>query len=1024
LKTWLIHNPVWHNRIFFVCLAVLLILPNGQAGAQDSGIICSAVQSQIDAKPGTIAAVSIKVTNAASEKQKYTASIDLPEEWRKVIREFPFEINAGETCVRLITFSIPSDAPAGRYEIRYSIKDNALSAHEAAVSIEVNVLSINQLDLKLLQSPRFSIAGTTFATTVLVMNQGNSAGDVHIKCKSSYNFPIRLDSAILNLEPKETRQVQVYITPDEKSSKVNHTLEIEARSMRDTTVRVKISNVVEIIPREAKVEEEYFRFPVSLRLREVGQDDKFAPQAEVYGYGSLSENKTDILEFLFRGPETQTKSTLGRRDEYKVTYRRDNLELLAGDQNYSLSTLTEAGRYATGFGGKIKTGGLSAGGFYNTTRWSTSDQKELGGFVNYSFIEQAALGVNYLRKREQFSSDIISMQGMFKPIAGTTLDLEYGAGEKDGKQDNAFAAQLLGNQRWIAYNLRYVDAGPDYGGYYRDIKFLSSSINLQPIQKLRIETYMRLEDRNLARDTNQIYVPHNVSYQVGAGYSNIISVYYLNNFQQDRFDSSKYRKREEAIQTRVGYTFSFASLYANMDFGKTRDELNTKESPYKRLALSANFNPFTRHSYGTSVEYSEYWDVYTGEYQERLSGNFNAWIFFGESTQAQLNIYGSRVNTTVKQTYSMFEASIEHILPFKHKIILKGRHTIITPSYKNTENAYALEYEIPIALPIKRITSIGQLRGSVLDERNKGIANVMINIGDNKALTDKNGIFYFGALKPGTVFLSVDKGSIGYDRITDKPMPMELTIKGGEETRLLLRITRSVTIAGEVILFSAKATGILDTSTALVEIGGKPGVFLEISSSTEMHRRVSDSKGKFLFADLRPGEWMLKVIGGDIPEYHTVTPDSIRIILLPGERKDVTIQIKPRKRTIKMLEGSLQSPQIYPKVKKEEAVASIPVIPQKIEDKDTINSEIYPQKPCMITYDEKRKGYILQISSWTTRWKANKVAKMADNKIEGLRTFKQAANIPSIGRRYRVYIGNFKTREEAVDFCHQFDFNY
>jgi len=240
----------------------------------------------------------------------------------------------------------------------------------------------------------------------------------------------------------------------------------------------------------------------------------------------------------------------------------------------------------------------------------------------------------------------------------------------------------------------------------------------------------------------------------------------------------------------------------------------------------------------------------------------------------------------------------------------------------------------------------------------------------------------------------------------------------------LLRITRSVTIAGEVILFSAKATGILDTSTALVEIGGKPGVFLEISSSTEMHRRVSDSKGKFLFADLRPGEWMLKVIGGDIPEYHTVTPDSIRIILLPGERKDVTIQIKPRKRTIKMLEGSLQSPQIYPKVKKEEAVASIPVIPQKIEDKDTINSEIYPQKPCMITYDEKRKGYILQISSWTTRWKANKVAKMADNKIEGLRTFKQAANIPSIGRRYRVYIGNFKTREEAVDFCHQFDFNY
>jgi hypothetical protein len=1020
LKTWLTYNPVSYNRIFFICLAVLLTLPNVQASQQENKVMCSAVQPKIDAKPGTTVALSIKVTNATPELQKFNAKLDLPEGWRQVIREFPFEITAGKADFRLVTVSIPSDAPAGRYAIRYSVRDNASPANEADVSIEVNIVSIIQLDVKLLQAPRFSIAGTTFATTILVTNQGNSAGSMNLYCKSSYNFPIRLDSSVINLAPKEVRQVIVYVTPDEKSGKVNHTLEIDARSRQDTTIRVRVSSVVEIIPNTSKVEEEYLLFPVSLRLREVGQDGKFTPQAEVYGYGSLSEKKTDQLEFLFRGPETQLVSTLGLRDEYRISYHRDNLELLAGDQNYSLSTLTEAGRYATGIGGKAQIGALSAGGFYNSTRWTISSQKEIGGFIDYDVLKNAALGINYLRKREEFSSDIMSIRSIIKPISETMLDLEYGSGEKDSKKDDAFAAQLIGNQKWISYNLRYIQAGSNYGGYYRDINFFSSSINLRPMGNLRIETYMRLEDRNLARDTNQIYVPHDVSYQVGAGYADLVSVYYINNFQQDRFDSSKYRTREEAIQTRLGYSFSFANIYANMDLGITRDELHSKESPYKRFSLSTSFSPFSKQNYSTSVEYTTLTDTYTGEKQERLSANLYAWILLGESTQAQFNIYGSRINASVKQTYSMLEASIEHILPFKHKIILRGRHTIITPSIQNNEDAYALEYQIPIGVPFKRITSVGQLRGFMQDEQGRGIANVIVNIGDNKAMTDKSGLFYFGSIKPGTVFLSVDKASIGFDRITDQPMPMELLIKGGEETKLVLKVTRSVTIAGDVILYGTKEKGTLDTTTSIVEIGGRAGVFMEISSSTEMHRRVTDNKGKFIFNDLRPGQWTLKVIGGDIPEYHNIYPDSIRIILLPGERKDTTIQIRPRKRVIRMLEGSQSIPQMTPKF---EANLSVPPRPPEIEKKkDTISAITQPHKTCMISYDEKRKGYVLQISSWITKKKAEKVAKYAD-RIAGLKTFKQAAYIPSIGRRFRVYIGNFKTREEAVDFCYQFDFD-
>lgn len=783
------HDPVRLNRIFFICLLAALPLLYGFARQQESKVVCDAVQSQIEAKPGTIAAASIKVTNLTSEQQAYDAVIDLPAGWRPVIREFPFEIKAGDADVRLITFSIPSDAPANRYEVRYSVRDHASPVHEAIVSVEVVVVRVVQLDLALLQAPRFVIAGTTFTTAVLVTNQGNSASSVQISYRSSNDFPVRLDSTIINLAPKETRRVQFFVTSDEKSGKVNHTLEVEAKSGQDTTIRVKISSVVEVIPRMTKVEEEYLLYPVSLRVREVGQDGKFSPQGEVYGYGSLNENRTDRLEFLFRAPETQTVSTLGQRDEYRISYRRDSLELYAGDQNYTLSTLTELGRYASGIGGRITSGAISAGGFYNSTRWTISKQKEAGGFLDYDVMKGATLGVNYLSKREQFSSDIMSVQGLFKPLTGTILNLEYGTGVKDDKHDDAFAALLQGNQRWIAYDLRFVQAGPDFGGYYQDIDFFSSSINLQPMRNVRIETYIRLENRNLARDTNQTDVPHDASYQVGVGYLDYFSIYYLNNSQQDQSDSSKYRTREDAIQARVGYNFSVANVYANMDYGTTRDELLIKKSPYKRLALSASFNPIAKQSYSTSFEYTTSRDPNTGEDQERLSANLSAWILFGQSTQAQLNIYGSRIIASIPQTYSMFEASIEHVFPFNHKITLHARITNITPSITNREAAYTFEYAIPIGIPIKRITAVGQLRGTIIDENGRGIANVLINIGDAAALSDRHGGFFFASLKPGSVFLTVDKASIGFDRITTQPMPMEVLVRGGEETNLILRVT-------------------------------------------------------------------------------------------------------------------------------------------------------------------------------------------------------------------------------------------
>jgi hypothetical protein len=389
----------------------------------------------------------------------------------------------------------------------------------------------------------------------------------------------------------------------------------------------------------------------------------------------------------------------------------------------------------------------------------------------------------------------------------------------------------------------------------------------------------------------------------------------------------------------------------------------------------------------------------------------NGWLLLGQATQAQMNLYSSRVNTSPVQSYTLLEGSVEHIFPFNHKITLRGRESIIATSATTSDVAYSLEYSIPLAVPVRRITAVGQLRGIVKGENGRGVPNVLINAGSDAALTNEKGEFLFSSLKPGSYYVTVDRASIGLDNIMTQPTPIEVTIVGGEDTPLDLEVTRSVEVTGSVVLYSMKEAALGDTSTTYLEQGGEPGVFLELTNGTEINRRVTDSRGRFSFTGIRPGTWTLSVIGGNVPEYHLIIPDTIRLALSPGDKKDVTVQLKPRKRTIRILqEGSiLPGTPVVPEKK-----AELPAVPEKKLESppSTQQSEL----PCVVSYDARQKGYVLQISSWLTESKANAVSTQA-GKISGMKSFTVTKLVPSLGIRYRVYLGVFKSQQAAEEMC-------
>lgn len=985
--------PANRCRIFFFLIAMLL---SARSLAQHEAIEVVPSQPLLQTTDGNIVSTSVRVTNKTSAPQSFEASLLLPAGWKAIAFDRRFDIAPQQTDIRLISFLLPSATLAGTYDLHYAVKTNDTQA-SAAIRVEVRPTVL--LEVKLIEAPRFIVAGEQYTQRFALTNRGNVITRVALSARSSALFATQLDSAVVHLFPQERRAVSVSVlTTADLPDRIFNTVELRVEVPRDSVV-TSASGVVMVVPRVARAREQYLDLPLSAKLRTVGEDERVGTQLELSGASSLREDRTDRMEFLLRGPETHTRSALGTRDEYRVRYRNEFLHVTLGDWNYSLSPLTELARFGIGGEGMIALGDVTVGGFYNKTRWYASPLEQRAGYVQYAFLERYSFGVNYLHKNELFESDIVTLRGTARPVKQAAVDLELGRSRSAHGSDNAFAVGLTGSESWANFDLRYVHAGPKYTGYYRDLNFVSMSAHSTPLSGIRIETYFRQEERNLRRDSLLPGAPYDRAFQIGMGYKNFLSLYYRVTQQDDRLPIARYQRRENSVQTRAGYSLQNLNFFATVDYGVTHDRLTGRRSPSQRYALITAFQPSTDHTYTASLEYSTTRSLLVEERQKRYSLNLSAMLRLTDATRFQFGVYGSRTVATTRQTSVLYDLTLEHHFPFDHRIVIRGRRNTFTPSFNGTDVSYGLEYSVPLAVPLKRLSGSGQLRGKVLDADGRGIENVLLNVDGSAAITDRDGNFFFPSLTPEHHYLIVDRATIGLNRVTTQPMPLEVDIRGGEETMQILTVTHAASVSGNVVLYAFAREGLRDTATALVEVGGKTGIIIELSNGVEIHRRVSDNRGRFVFNDLRPGRWRLSVVGGEIPPFHYIEHDSTIIDLRPGDTVRNDLTILPRKRRVRIIqEGTVTLEQPKPST--------------AAEPPRTQTSEEF----CLILFDAQRGAFIIQVSQWTTKANATARARVLEN-LTGYEATIEQADVPKLGTRYRAYLSPFPTREEAERVC-------
>ena len=1040
MKRWNNIYPVFRNRIFFLLALSASWLPLSLAFQSRSIDVVSTSGARVEAQAGKLLTLSFRVSNNSPAKKRLESFVSAPAGWRRLAKDFPFELDAAASDIRLLSISVPSETPAGEYTVRYGLRDAANPSDVSEVPVTVVITPLKDQTLKLVESPRMAVAGDAYNVTFLLTNKGNITTLVRLFAQSSNRFVTKIDSSVMHMRPGESRTVSVKVQTDDKiPARVQDILDFAAEL--DSANTAHATSFVEVVPRITGDEEQFVTFPLQATARFAGEQGKNGGQIEVAGTGSLAALRGGSLDVLVRTPDIQSKSVLGQRDEYRIGYtvnRRgyalSQYSLFVGDRNFSLSPLTELNRYAFGFGGTATVNSITAGAFYNKMRFGTPNQQEWAGFLTYQPNESASFSANYLGKDEQSETSVFSLRSLVRPFRTNEVDLEYGVGRNGNQTDQAYDARWSMRENWISSEIQYLHAGPAYTGYYRDVDFKNVSLNLAPLKDLRFEAYYRDEDRNLKRDSTLLLAPHNRYVLVGAGYSSIVSVYYRVNDQEDLLPVSHFKRGDKTWQLRLTQNLFGLTLVGNADVGTIQDDLIGNSSSYERYGVFASVQPFQGQTYGMTAEYTKEKDLTTLLPQELLAGSLNASVLIGEGTQVSAALSGTKTQGSFNQTYSLFDASVQHRFSGGQTLTVRGRQSIFAPSEEGKELAYLAELSIPIAVPLARKTATGRLTGKVVDsEKGTGIQGVLVYAGGATALTDRNGEYHFVSLKPDKYYVQLDMASIGLNRVALQQLPHEVTVVGAQELRYDISLTRAISVSGVALLFGMKDQAPGDTSQPqMIEQGGHPNVILELSNAEESSRRVSDSRGRFGFAGIRPGKWTLQILEGNLPQNYHFEKESYIVDAPPGTSMELTFKAIPRKRRIQILQQGKtleaaplknRSNEIAPK--KSKSLESVPSKPKTVPETSGVTTkEPTPasqqreriQVPCTIVFVSERMVFAIEHSRWPTKKMADSVEASIERKIR-LPAFVDTDFTGPGTKSYRVLLGVFASRKQAEAAC-------
>ncbi len=893
----------------------------------------------VEAQPGQVVSLSLRVTNTTEAAEGLIESLRLPKGWQSITPVAVLSLAPREAQVQLVAVTVPRAAGPGRYDLGYAVRDQRDYGIQDEDSTTVAVASLSRLSLLLEAKPDFVIAGEAYQVTVRVANRGNARAHVSLTVRSEQGCPATVSPAVVDLPAggSEVAVVSVKTSAQERRPRQN-ALQVASTESEGGASGVSLTACVDIVPRVTAPVDLERRLPATVAVQIAGDGSHAGAQIEFSGSGALSSSRPDQLSFLLRGPDTGSAGIFGLRDEYRVGYSNPWLDATLGDQTCSLSALTDLSRYGRGVSLDARPGhGLEAGAYWLASRFETPSLTEEGGHVSCDVGPHLTARLNFLAANPVGGAAprIWSAETTFRPLPDTTLAMEFGqshVGTEGGIDDTAYrivADTKLARTGLLSFSKTH--AGPDYAGYYTDSDYTAAAATFPLTKRLAVRASFGQLAQNLERRPDRSTAPRESLDEIGADYT--LSHHWYAAGEYDHFAHhdllavADEQYAEQSVKLSLGYNSGRASARCELRGGSQSGAAWAGRSAVIRSTLFATYRP------SDALALSVSGSLGNGQAapQSRLFDDSN-------SLALSLDWKLSR-RTALSGSYLRCDQSGSG--PGSQQLDFRATHTLAngtswelrvlgsSPALEgNPGICYLVGYTVPFGIPLGARTDIGGLRGRVYDAEQPGrpgVGNVVLTVSGAAAVTDAAGRFAFPALAPGSYSVRVDQRSIGLTRVVSGKTPVLVEVKGGAVQEVSVGIVKAAALSGQVVVLptpdgngaSPPAGGqtLRDQSGTYVVGGaggtspptgavGLPGTLVELTEGGDVRRTATDGAGRFAFTGLRPATWHLKVYDYNLPEFHRLDNPERDIALQGGETKEVTVSVLPRVRRIKMVGGA------------------------------------------------------------------------------------------------------------------------
>ncbi|MHB0937187.1 MAG: carboxypeptidase regulatory-like domain-containing protein [Armatimonadota bacterium] len=932
-------NSRWKSNSSLLILLLFTlqsILPlAGRAQGKGQGLEVRAISPTLrEVMPGHILSLTFQVALTTDGEELLLETLTLPDGWQPVIPPTPFTLAAGERTARILAVQVPTGTPAGRYTIEYTARSQRDYALQDRVVITVDVLPVRKLTLVIEDKPETVVAGRTYQVRLRLTNQGNTPLQVDLRAESSdLGYREQVDPAAATLAAGQSLPIVVTgTTPGKEKRSFTHYVQVIAQPRDAGQPPVGMTYGVEVLPLGTSVLSLDHTLPTQMNLRLTSDGTHSRLQTIWHGAGSLDAAGDRQISFLIQGPDQQESGVFGLRDEMRLNYLTEQANVRLGDQSYGLSYLTDHFHYGRGLGADFRLGGGYAIGAYTLSeRWQTPNERVSGAYLSQT-TELGTVKLNYLQRAEGSNEDHVwSVEGLCPLLKRTEtrpydakLAVEVGRSRSTlpgVADDDAYRLNLDGRYgRDIGYAFQWIHAGPDYRGYYRDTDYLNGTLTFPILGRLRGNVHysawqQNLEcnpDRNTAPDERLAQVEF--LYPLPSGWAATLG--YDDFRRRDLLQPAAFSTRERPLRFSLSRSQGPFSWTAGYRQGTVEDLLVGSRRQVREIQMITAYQPAPTQSI----------TLYGGY---RTDGR-NSFLL-GPSTHLGSSVSWQPMNAlSLSAWFNGYNLDASSLRSYQGQLSARYRLEgdrawelqvlALHSANGNNSQSYMLSYSLPIDLKVGRKKNIGQIQGQVYDPGqpgNPGVAEVILRVNNVAAVTDNHGRFTFPALPPGNYTLMVDQRSIGLNRITLQTMPMQVSVTGGQVTRVNIGLTPEATLTGQVLVkpaitqsgSDAQQPAIIGDPTKRNAAKGEYGlanVLLELSNGTEILRRLSDHNGAFTFDRLQPGRWHLKIYGGNLPAYHRLEAAEMDFELTAEETAVATVNVLPLARPIKLLPASTE----------------------------------------------------------------------------------------------------------------------